>query len=460
MSDNDVLRGRLMKILSSRLQAWLEDQNERRKDTGQPRLTQQKMAEELGIVNPAVIKSWLNGRSLPSSEHLYRFHARLGVSVHYLLGLDVIFEKGSGLNWTVTHLPINASETASGITELEKGIVLFQHIVKSKKSLTEIQKDERFKGLNPNEMGFLLRKALLSGAVRLTDVTLDKEKMRQLTNQYKGKLQKCFVTKLNLHPSMKSLRLSNVINVEATAFTAAHRAINQLTREVQSVGVVGGAVMSRCIDMLPFDSPSLRHVSWNSMLSTAGGGAPVGSTSNGLISRLVYAQPQSKGYRMPFINMSRRSDDYYSLTAKATHEVEELQTARDVLTRAKNVQTVFMSVGSKSNYTLPRDPGHVLATIYSSLPNEIKQLCCGDILLRLIDKEANRISDKVHQDQNDAVVYSIELDDLREIVNRGGEVWIVADKEEKADCIHAALSSGLANCLAINSDIASKLLQR
>jgi len=196
------------------------------------------------------------------------------------------------------------------------------------------------------------------------------------------------------------------------------------------------------------------------MLSTAGGEAPIGSTANGLISRLVYAQPQTTGYRMPFINMSRRSDDYYSLTEKATPEVEELQTARDVLTRAKNVQTVFMSVGSKSNYRLSGTHRNVLATIYGSLPNEIKQLCCGDILLRLIDKEGNRISDKVHQDQNDAVVYSIELDDLREIVNGGGEVFIVADKEEKADCIHAALMSGLANCLVINSDIASKLLQR
>lgn len=86
-----------------------------------------------------------------------------------------------------------------------------------------------------------------------------------------------------------------------------------------------------------------------------------------------------------------------------------------------------------------------------------KEKCVGDILLNMIDKSGNRIGSESFQKQNDDLVYSIGLDNLKNIVNRGS-VWVLAGQPTKANVIHAALKSGYANGLIIESATAKRLL--
>ena len=83
--------------------------------------------------------------------------------------------------------------------------------------------------------------------------------------------------------------------------------------------------------------------------------------------------------------------------------------------------------------------------------------CAGDVLLRLLDSDGQRVGSVADQEANDAFVYSIELDDLRKIAQRG-QVWVLAARQEKAGIVAGMLRAGLANCLVIEDTTARALL--
>jgi DNA-binding transcriptional regulator LsrR (DeoR family) len=81
----------------------------------------------------------------------------------------------------------------------------------------------------------------------------------------------------------------------------------------------------------------------------------------------------------------------------------------------------------------------------------------GDILLKFINRDGNRIGSKEDQLHNESIVYSINLDDLRDMVSSKKLVWLLAASRKKAQIAKALLVSGMANCLVIDSDTADAL---
>ncbi len=411
--------------------------------------TQEEFAEKISIGDQVMISAWENGR-LPRIEHLFDLCKRLSISADYLLGLSdepSLFEEGGGLKWNITRPP---SGTIYAIDDVEDGITLFQQIVQKKKHPRDIDLEANPFARSEAALRRLIRNVLMSGIIRVVDVERDQALEEQLGERYNN-LKECIVAKLDIPADSI---IDHTIRTEAIAFLAARDSSREI-QGVSSVGLAGGGIVSRWVDLVQPILPKLAGVRWISLVGTAGIEVPPGNTANAVVGRLAHMQPGISGYRMPFVNADRRRDEYFQKAQNL--ELDELKDARKVLWYAQNVEAVLMSVGSpETNYSVPT-PEHPLARVLQQMPAKERDKCVGDILLRLIDKDGQRVGTPKDKDNNDAIVYSIGLDDLSRISKRG-LVWIVAGHAQKSACIHAALRSGLANCLVVESTVAETLL--
>ena len=186
--------------------------------------------------------------------------------------------------------------------------------------------------------------------------------------------------------------------------------------------------------------------------------APLSNTANGILSGLFYTQLNPIGYELPFVNLERRGDEYFARSSGS--ERAELEHARFVLRIATQVNTAFLSVCSpesdygffETGFAFPE-----FTKAFYGLSSADRSACVGDILLKFINRDGNRIGSKEDQLHNESIVYSINLDDLRDMVSSKKLVWLLAASRKKAQIAKALLVSGMANCLVIDSDTADAL---
>ncbi|MBN1313288.1 MAG: helix-turn-helix domain-containing protein [Anaerolineae bacterium] len=409
-------------------------------------LTQQQLAERIGV-QQAVVGAWERAglpkqqkRRFPNLIHLTELCQGLGVSADKLLGLRESVHGGKAdLRWIETMPP---PETLYYDDALVKGVKLFAEIAKGEKTAGEIESTYR----NTATLRHLLRAIFVRGTIRIVDVKTDPVREEQVQNEFPA-VKKCIVAKLDKIPIHRAIDAS--IRNEAVSFLAAQDA-DQSLHQVSSCGIVGGAVISRWVDLLP---SRFERVRWISMVKTAGIEAPSGNTANALVGRLAYTQGSPIALQMPFVDINRRQSSYRA-EAKGYERIELLN-AIDVLGYARDVEVVFMSVGCKDNYRTGSQ--HPLTGVLREMTVEHQNRVVGDILLRLIDENGEPVGTKEDQVRNDAIVHSINLEELRAIAKRG-DVWILAGQSSKAACIRAALEAELANSLVIDSSVADALL--
>ena len=175
---------------------------------------------------------------------------------------------------------------------------------------------------------------------------------------------------------------------------------------------------------------------------------------------MVYNQPGSIGYLLPYISPRKRNHDY--LVTATGDEKMLLEEAFMVVDKAMNATQAYISVGSPEfNYL--NSPVHLGMDKLHRIVNEDdkhdkKSECVGDVLLILIDKSGNRYGSSITQEKNDELVYSVGLPTSKRIADEGS-VWILASRFGKARAIHGCIQAGYANCLVIHSITANHLLQ-
>lgn len=417
-------------------------------------ITQGELGDRIGIGHSS-ISLWESGVRSPAVTHLYQLCKALNCSADELLGLrvDPYREKQRGIEW-ITALPDSSSINSK--SNILDGIKLFRLIVGKGMNLTEIQNQGGIQGLlDLDLLVYRVNAALLSGSVKIVDVERDHDRERRLINRY-GLLQ-CFVARMDDLPNEG---VDEPIRSEAVAFLAAKYCL-PFMGGVNSVGFSGGAPVSRFFDLIPPYSPEVTGITWSALLSTERYPSmiPMANTANGILSNLLFKHPHTRGFIMPFINIERRSQEY--MDRASGNERAELEHANYVKRAASQVHLAFLSVGSPDYDYFVLERGYFFpefSRIFHRLSAQDKAACKGDLLLRLLDENGKRIGTPEDQKHNDGLVYSIELDDLKSMVQSRKQVWVLASRLQKAGIVQAVLASGLVNCLAIDNRIADKLL--
>jgi DNA-binding transcriptional regulator LsrR (DeoR family)/DNA-binding XRE family transcriptional regulator len=137
--------------------------------------------------------------------------------------------------------------------------------------------------------------------------------------------------------------------------------------------------------------------------------------------------------------------------------------AKRVLDRASRADVVFLGIGAAETGALAKnlldvraDYHHMAGLDLSSLRDKSKPKLVGNIAYYLVD-ETGRPPEDFRQ-ANENLVISIGLSGLEEIVKTGGRVVILAAGKNKAAVVNAAVRSGRANALVVDSELAAELL--
>lgn len=283
----------------------------------------------------------------------------------------------------------------------------------------------------------------------------DSQREQKIKEKFQFSVRHCIVAAIEL--PVDSL-VDSTVRAEVVAWFAAKEVVEVLPNG-GAVGLTGGTNIARFVDLIPHDSSKLGGITWLPLLTPKPTSAISPISANSLIARLVYNQPNSKGYNLPFISPIRRTKDY--LNQAHVDERKVLEFASSLLERAKHVEDALISVGSPYYDVHPTDVHLVtpeLMDIYKRLSPEERQNCVGDVLLYLIDNEGRQLDNQMVLDANNDLVYSIGLEALRNISKRGS-VWLLAGSETKAPAIFAALKAGFANCLVLDPSTADALLK-
>lgn len=417
-------------------------------------LTQQELGERIGIGHSS-ISLWEKGERSPSVAQLYQLCGALGCSPNDLLNkrLSSAQAKAAGLEWNAD-FPSSASITFT--ENILDGIHLFQLIADEGYDYDRLTRLESFARLSPQHLWNKINAAFQARGVELLHVERDHKREHALKEKYN--LIHCFVARLDNLPQDGIADVP--IRSEAVAFLAAKLCV-PLIRGFDSVGMTGGQPVVRFFDLIPPFSQDLTGITWRSLLATRRqlSMAPMGGAANGIVSRLLYSQPHTRGHTMPFVNLHRRSPEYHR--AASGEEREELDYASTDRRTAAYVQAAFLAVGSPDfDYRTAgiEAVNPEMMRFYDQLNSEMKGRCQGDLLLRLLDSAGEPVGSTEERQANEALVYSIDLEDLAQMVKTKKQVWILSEVHQKAGIIRAVLKRGLANCLVIENRIADALL--
>jgi DNA-binding transcriptional regulator LsrR (DeoR family) len=276
----------------------------------------------------------------------------------------------------------------------------------------------------------------------------------RLIKKYRPKLKSCIVADITL-PTSELVDLT--VRTEAVALLAAKYTLNSLPN-TGIVGMTGGTTIARFVDLVPPGQVKLSGIDWVSLLASKFTSSVVSSSANNIVARMVYNQPGSVGYQLPYISPRKRTYEY--LKSASGDEAMLIREASMVVEKAKDATQAYISVGSPE-FNYQNSPFHLgmdeLQVIIDDDNEEKKVECVGDVLLTLIDENGNRYGSIKKQAENDELVYTIGLPTLQRIADKGS-VWILANRFGKAKTIHGCLHAGYANCLVIDSITANHLL--
>jgi DNA-binding transcriptional regulator LsrR (DeoR family)/DNA-binding XRE family transcriptional regulator len=415
--------------------------------------SQERLGLALDLESGKMISVWELGYSLPKAEHIDGICKSLQCSANELFGHAGFSEilEVAGLRWRVNR----PSLEESGSEDVINGLKAFHMLVADGLPCDAVLEFDPFRRMGLSRLARLLQMAFLTGAIQLTKIPHQKSLEAELHNRFPI-LTACHVAHL---PSLHSdVLIDSVVRREIVAAFAAQECIKAI-EHVSSVGITGGSPISRFVDLIPPDTPELRGKKWWALLATERHLATIGLSANSCVARMLYSQPNNTGFLMPYLNRVRRNPPYAS--SAPDDERQEIERAQKVRNAAAYVDMAFVTVGTQE-VDYQRLESHMTMPEFQDLLGQMSPKdhgrCVGDVLLRPLDENGRRIGNQNIHEANDAFVYSIELDELRRIAQRG-QVWVLAARHEKAKILAALLRAGLANCLVIDNTTAKALLQ-
>ncbi|HEY86124.1 MAG TPA: hypothetical protein G4N96_13550 [Chloroflexi bacterium] len=139
---------------------------------------------------------------------------------------------------------------------------------------------------------------------------------------------------------------------------------------------------------------------------------------------------------------------------KGAKDVRKFAPTLRILAKARSVGIAFMGLGVFGRGRAPIDLlGDLLDTKSPGLEEMRDRGAVGDILYHLVDKDGQSVSPEISN-----LICSIGLPDLREMVQLGVQVVVIASGRRKVEIARAAIKAGYANVFIIDDQLARALL--
>jgi DNA-binding transcriptional regulator LsrR (DeoR family) len=426
-------RGDTMKQFEFNKTAFAQRIEER---LGQMGLSQNQLAEALAI-SRSTVTGWLRYGKLPDAQILAQLCYVLDCPADWLLGMERRTEKSDPTGKIRWHEALPPYLRGFQREQVEQGMQLFNRLVGN---------EERGEGVitdhNLQYLQFAIQAALRSGAIRINHVERASRHEEALKARY---------------PNLKQVLVADiperydgtVLRVEMVAWLAMQQILSRVVRETV-IGLGTGYTILRMCELSIPSVDQFKGTHWLP-LTTFTDDNLSGYTPNALAKLMQLRHPGSRALHLPHPSTIGNSE---ALEA-------EFQEVKDMM---QTMQTLFLTVGGvgRRDRTSGAHPltdfrtadysydSAYLRDLYAQIEN--KAAFGAEILSYLLDSEGHIIGwDKER-------VWQISLDILRYNSDMIGKVCIVAARQYKADAVETCIRHGLANVLAIDTEIAEALL--
>lgn len=413
-----------------------------------PNWSYKTLAMSLGV-SPITINNWKSGSTnikLSNFAFLCKVIGLKSEDAVEIIGLEQRYpgpHTSQGITWRETPLINDSQRFIEDPDELQSGVRWFIQILENRESIKDIVKHEQPKNIKKN-----IQMALFSKIIQIIDVELNTGLQDELLRLYSAYgLKECYVAGMDIAGDTDYL--DSILQTEVVAWLAVNKTIPKDINPCK-VGITGGSTIARFIDLLPYFQNHLRE--WYSLLSISPSKQSVSPISaNSLVARATYKQQDCHGFAMPFIHDCSRE--------------ESLLLKEILIGKIKAADCIYLSVGENPYLNIDSEVersrvrfgvSEFINSNAGKLSPEDMEKSVGDILLKPVDKNGNRLG---NVDSQDRTVTSISLDVLKNIAAFETKVWILASKLEKAEIVRAAMVGGYSNSLVTTAPIARRLIQ-
>jgi DNA-binding transcriptional regulator LsrR (DeoR family)/DNA-binding XRE family transcriptional regulator len=400
------------------------------KKLGRRKIPQREVAAALNI-SPGSYGSWESGRTKPDIALLPKIASYFEVSIDFLLGHTAHNQATPGQITTETGLAWSLRRPTQTENE-EKGVEIWRRMAEGESS--EVVMNTLETRFRPEIERYLLD-VIYADIIRIDRLPEDTDLAEQ-TRQTFGLRE---VKVVRMGPKTTSLFRYILLGEAARSYFTAR------VYEGMKVGIAGGYSVSRLIY-------SLRRGECQNIdvypLAISPVVEAIAVDTNSLVGALAY---RHHGYNVRGYCLQYASPEDF----RAARDSQKFALTRRILAKAKSVDIAFMGLGTFRRRLVPIYwLGDLLESQGLSLETMRERGAVGDILYHLIDRDGQPIASEI-----DNLICSIELEDLREMVQWGVPVVAIASGQRKVEIARAAIKGGYANVFVINDELARAMLE-
>ncbi len=400
------------------------------KKLGRRKIPQREVAAHLNI-SPGAYASWESGRTKPDITLLPKIADYFEVSADFLLGYAVNAQIGREPIATKTGLAWSLRRTAETENE-QKGIEIWRRLTQGENPETIAT---ALKIHFPHEVERYIQDVIYADLISIDHLPQDADLAKQVRRAFG--LREVVVVPM----AEKALRLfrNALLGEAARSYFKAH------VSEGMKVGLAGGYSISRMVY-------ALRRGECRSIevypLAISPVIEAIALDANSLVGALAY---RHEGYDVRGYALQYASPLAWKEMKGA---IQQYAPTRRILAKAKSVDIAFMGIGIIGRRRAPIDLLGDLLDTGPGLEEIRKRGAVGDVLYHLVDKQGRPVSPEIS-----SLICSIDLQDLREMVQLGVRVVVIASGQRKAEIARTAIKAGYANVFIIDDELARALLE-
>jgi DNA-binding transcriptional regulator LsrR (DeoR family)/DNA-binding XRE family transcriptional regulator len=410
---------------------------------GEPRLSQVKLASRLDV-GISTYSSWERGLFAPQLEQLLALADLYGVSLDFLCGRGQDDRPGQTVRGVSWRLAWSRQLAGAG-----PGPEIWERLVAGE-ATGQVARALR---INNASLQRQVQNLVLGEGLIITRVGRDQELERKVQEHFTDQAGEA---------RLRDVRVGTLQQIElpfVRYVLLGHLAKEHFRQEVQegnSVGLCGGFAVSRLVHAFRRgECPSGIRV-FPVAVTPVFEKAPV--SANSVASALAYRHFDYavSASELPFV------PEYVERTAGPQH-LPPSRIAKRILDEAARVDFLYMGIGGRNTGALADDISDLQRSHQYLAEIDVDQIrkqeqYVGDIMYHLIDAAGEPLEG--FREQNERLVCSIGLEGLRNLVDAGSLVVVIASGREKADVVRVAINSGYINVLITDDGLAEQLLSR
>ncbi len=394
------------------------------------KIPQREVAEHLNI-SPGAYASWESGRTKPDVTLLSQIADYFEISIDNLLG----HKPATGVSLepitTTTNLVWSLSRAPQSDNE-QKGIEAWQRLTQGE-SLEDIA--TALRTTSPKEIECYIQDIVYVDLLSIDYLPLDEDLAEQIRQTFGLR----DVVVIPVFENAPYLFRNILLGEAARTYFKTH------VFEGMKVGLAGGYSVSRMVYSLKRDE--VRNIDVYPLAISPVIEA-IALDANSLVGALAYKHDgyHVRGYTLQYASPLAWKDKESGIRQYAP--------TRRILAKAKSVDITFMGLGTIRR----RAPIDLLGDMMETRGPGINALqdsgAVGDILYHLIDQNGQTVAPELSN-----LICSIDLQDLREMVQLGVQVVVLASGKRKMNIAHIAIKAGYANVFIMDDELARSLLE-